>query len=626
MPQGVATGGNFLAPGRARAAGDPTPQSASLLTEDPIRFPVAQALYVRKTGSDNNGGSSVSTSATATGSDGVTDGTRTFMAASGVFDATYVDKLINIVGVGRFRIEEVVGATTLRLSAPTGAAVAGSGKTWNVGGAVLTVGALLGNGNDAVREGDTIYVGAGTYREVITIWVSPRNGANQGLSVVSLIGDVDGVQTGDAGMVRITSYTTNDKTAAADSPTIRFGAGVSFLSFSKLLIDGGQSSSSQVGQSGLVSAAGPTQGGNIQGVATSQYVAFTDCTLLATPRPLQQSSYLVQIGNSYPYPLNWTFDRCIFSLTGGFQSAVRLELATAPGGGADYSLALKFRNCSFSPPAIGVFSISTIGTTGGKPGGITLSNLLCGPVTLSGTGLSGLIPSSITNSIIFGSLAGNAAGSLTEDYNVIIQGSSAPRSNVAVGAHSISDGSYAPLIHYGQEQMWGGLLRMFGEPMAGSPLLGFGNDGTQTAYDLRNNPRPAGGGNALPAVGALERGNTFAKETGTVHTGSNAISATGPAYQDFLLAVASGTTYTLSIYVNYDGSYTGIAPQLSVLNGGEAGVSDQTVTAGGSAGGGWTQIVLASFNPTSNGFVTVRVQANDTSGVSETVFDSFAIS
>jgi hypothetical protein len=102
---------------------------------------------------------------------------------------------------------------------------------------------------------------------------------------------------------------------------------------------------------------------------------------------------------------------------------------------------------------------------------------------------------------------------MIEDYN-LISCVTARSSGPAVGAHSVSNGSYAPLMSLGQERIWGGLLRPFGEPLAGSPLLGFGNGGGQTPYDLYNRPRPAGGG-ALPypAVGALERGNTASQGT-----------------------------------------------------------------------------------------------------------------
>lgn len=601
-------------------AGDPAPLNGGLQTKDPIRFPVAQTLYVRKTGSDNNGGGTNATTPTVTGSDGVTDGSPKFTAASGAFDASYVDKLINIVGVGRFRIEAAPSATQLTLSAPVGPASAGSGKTWNIGGAVQTIGALLGNGNAAVREGDMIYVGAGTYRELITVGVAPRNGASNAAALVSVIGDSDGTKTGDAGMVQVTAYTTDDKTAPATAPLVVLN-GQSFLSFAKLQF---VTASQIVTTSGLTISAAASIAG-----AASQFISFTDCSFFRVGfAATAQQMFLV--GTQPGVPFNWTIDRCNL-LTYGNGGGIRIIFNSGVGGD-DYDGKFTIKNSFMwqlpgsNFPAVTATSFATSAKGGGVVvrnchivGGVGIFTTTTGVISLT---YPCVIYNSVMNSGINVALTGGTIGQLLEDYNLI--NAVTARSSVTAGTHSISDGSYAPLFHFGQELLWGGIVRPFGEPLVGSPLLGFGNDGSQSSYDARNQPRPAGGGNALPAIGALERGNTFAKETGTVHTGSNAISATGPAYQDFLVPVASGTAYTFSVYTNYDGSYTGTAPQLLLLNGTEAGVSDQTVTAGGSAGGGWTQITLAPFTPTANSFVTLRMYSRDTSGVSKVVFDSFA--
>ena len=56
-----------------------------------------------------------------------------------------------------------------------------------------TLGRALGSGSPVVG-GDTVYVGAGTYRETVTVGISPT-------SQVTLIGDVAGAYTGDAGLI-----------------------------------------------------------------------------------------------------------------------------------------------------------------------------------------------------------------------------------------------------------------------------------------------------------------------------------------------------------------------------------------------------------------------------------------
>ena len=72
----------------------------------------------------------------------------------------------------------------------------------------LTVGKAIGASGAA--SGDTIYVGAGTYREVPTITLAPS-------AETRIVADVTGQYTGDAGEVRLTAYTTDDSTAPSSS-------------------------------------------------------------------------------------------------------------------------------------------------------------------------------------------------------------------------------------------------------------------------------------------------------------------------------------------------------------------------------------------------------------------------
>src|SRR3712207_913305 len=69
--------------------------------------------------------------------------------------------------------------------------------------AYLTIGKLLQN----LSAGDTGYIGAGVYRESN---LSPTNSGSSG-SPITIKGDLDGSQTGDAGIVRITG--SNDDNA-----------------------------------------------------------------------------------------------------------------------------------------------------------------------------------------------------------------------------------------------------------------------------------------------------------------------------------------------------------------------------------------------------------------------------
>ena len=61
-----------------------------------------------------------------------------------------------------------------------------------------------------VAAADIVYIGAGVYRERVVMVTSGTSG-----NVISYIGDIDGVQTGDAGSVVISSH---DPLSSAKTP------------------------------------------------------------------------------------------------------------------------------------------------------------------------------------------------------------------------------------------------------------------------------------------------------------------------------------------------------------------------------------------------------------------------
>ena len=139
---------------------------------------------VRKTGANTNGGTSQSV--LATGTDGVTAGTNTLTSVSALFTAGMVGQGINIVvgGVNQLRLVTTYNsATSIVFSGATIASA--SGRTWTVGGSWLTLHNALVNAN-SVAAGDSVYLGAGTYRETTAVAISGSAG-----NVISVIGDVD---------------------------------------------------------------------------------------------------------------------------------------------------------------------------------------------------------------------------------------------------------------------------------------------------------------------------------------------------------------------------------------------------------------------------------------------------
>jgi hypothetical protein len=183
----------------------------------------------------------------------------------------------------------------------------------------------------------------------------------------------------------------------------------------------------------------------------------------------------------------------------------------------------------------------------------------------------------------------------------------------------VSNGSIPPLFELVPPP--GFPLRHPLEPMAGSSLLTWGTTGNPSA-DFRGIPRPSGGASVAGSIGALERANSFARVSSGARTGTYCLEATGPAVQDFKVAVEAQPT-TVSLYVWWDGTYAGTKPSLSVLHGAQCGVADDTEVASGSAST-WEQITL-SFTPTAAGVVTIRLTSSDTNGAGVTRADDAEI-
>ena len=481
-------------------------------------------------------------------------------------------------------------------AAPTLRYVRKTGLDSNGGTSPVDAWLTIGKALTTVADNTIVYVGAGVYREVVTVTVTPSLG-------VSVIGDVDGSKTGDAGIVQWTAYLTNDKTAPSSTSLLNLN-GKSNLAFRNLLLVSGNQA--------VVTAA-----------ATSSSITFTDCSFV---QGFTAATAMVGITGAYNTPLNWLFDRCLFSNSN--KDFITVTLTT--GVGTDYDANVLVQNSVFVGSLGIACNVVNSGTLANKGGGVRVRNCLgVGALGMKTTAsqLSTVYPCAVTNSafLMLGNggtcLNAGTAGQIVEDFN-LIQGVT-PRTNVTIGPHSISDGSYAPLIHFGQELQAGMFGRPFGEPMVGSPLLNFGNDGNQSTYDGLNRPRPTGSATALPAVGALERSNTFVKQTGTVHTGSNAISAAGPAYQDFLIPVDTTAT-TVSVFAQYNATYTGARPKLRLLGNPEIGVTELEAVMQGPSGA-WEQLTLAPFTATANGIVTVRVSSYDTNGGGGAFFDTFAV-
>lgn len=477
-----------------------------------------------------------------------------------------------------------------------------TGSDANSGASAVLAKLTVGGAITAAASNDTIYIGAGVYRERIT---STKTG-------ITLQGDVDGVQTGDAGEVLITGWISGDTTRpATDASTLSLGRD---WKLKKLSIKAG--TLSPVGGKFAVEM---NQSGSTVGSALIQ-----DCNIWG-----DQDNAPLKVTTSFTFSLlNVLVERTFM----GFASDCVVVQVGSSASGADKDVNLIFQNCIMfcygsGNAGGGVCSITGLTNTF-KSGGVKMYNctVLPGHSPVMNTfGTSTSIPCEVKNCLILGwsdtsigaLLKADISGQLVENFNWIVGdagiGSTGVYLNVTPGANTIANESRSIMFSVGQEYLFGLTPRPFFTPVLnGGPALGFGSDASVTlADDFIGRVRPSGGGSASKAVGALERHNTWVRETTTVRTGSNALRSDGPGDQEFDVAV-DATSTTLSVWMRKDTNYTGTAPKFQIRNGTEAGVADTEATMSVAADI-WEQLSL-TFTPTSAGIITVRLLSQDTAG------------
>ena len=475
-----------------------------------------------------------------------------------------------------------------------------------------TIGKALGA--SGISSGDTVYLAPGTYREVVScaltnptaetkIYGDPANAQGFKTSGGVLV-------TG--GDVILSAYTTNDTTAPSASVLLNIN-GKDFLTFQDITFVGGTNTY-------VVDAITTT---------TSDHLTFRRCVWLpAGAINVRAVGYAGQVDTNAAV----LFDSCIFAVNSS-DTITRFSLPTSAV--ADYDCGITFQNCLWvggTNASYGIYVAAT-GANSSKPGGMIVKNCTffggmgrC--LYTADANQSTAIPIQVRSCYLnhsggSGALQATTLGQIIEDYNLILSGT--PRTNVATGANSVSNGSRANMIHVGQNLFTGAAPRALFSPMAGSPLLGFGTDGTySTTTDAWGRPRPAGGNSTSNAVGYLERHDTGAQETSTVRTGSNALVILGPGDHDFQLPVDAQST-TVAVYARYDSTHAATnKPQMSVVNGEECGVSTATATMTAAADT-WEQISL-TFTPARQGIVTIRLISRSAAANGHAYFDDFAVS
>lgn len=461
---------------------------------------------------------------------------------------------------------------------------------------------------DGIASGDTVYIGAGVYREMITVAMTSAT------AETFVIGDVDGSHTGDAGEVRLTNYLTDDTTAPSGGNLIDL-AGCDYLTFKNIVfffITPGY------GTAVLYAYDSP-----------SEHITCSNCAFVMGGAGNTTAQGIQCIGD-VDAPAAWLIDRCWFltiSTTSPFYVApLSSETET-------YDFDFVVQNCLFV--SLGNDAILYVEEGGDTytygPYGIKFLNNICFSAVTTIKNLMDA-PTEITayNNIIFhnSEIGGRAAlhvenetaGSILSDYNYIL--SNLPYFGVTPGAHDVSDGSIAPLVHFGQELIAGLMCRPLGMPTADSPLLGFGNAAGAPTVDLLNRPRPAGG-QITNAIGALERHDTAIREDTTADA-TPGIKIVGPGDHEFQIPI-DATATTISIKARYNAAHdTTNKPQAILLANPSIGVTAETLTMA-AAVDTWETLAFAAQTPSAKGVVRVRLVSRAAAANGIAYFDTFAV-
>ncbi len=468
---------------------------------------------------------------------------------------------------------------------------------------------------NTVAAADTVYVGAGVYRELVTIDTSGTSG-----SIITWTADVDGTNTDDPGLVIISAYA-NELSAATRAACLDLNDGKQWNTFVGFVMAGGTTAVVNDGTAAL---------NNYEGVV------FEDCVLVAGHDDgdvcLQLDFNALVTAPSTGLRLR----RCLFQGAG-------LRFQWSDNATADTDVDIVIESCVF----MGIPGTSTNGAgfywdKGGgadtfQVGGVLITNCLFtnkyyGVYVSDGSDTTNVID--VRNCMfvyLFRALfkSTTSDGALTSNYNTFAA-CQTPLTNVTTGGND-RDTTTDP-------GLWGGLgdyplLRFLGwspfrswEPIRVEDgiddyvhaAIGDANTADAPAFDLYNENRPMHG--IVDDRGAVEGRARPEQETTTVRTGSNALRFEGAGFHDFIIPVSNQST-TVSIYGRFDSNYTGSKPILEVLN--IDGVADQSDIMTGAANA-WEQ-VTATFTPTADGVCRVRIRSQDTSATGEAFFDDLTV-
>jgi hypothetical protein len=537
---------------------------------------------------------------------------QAMVTASGIKNAYSTGDSI-YVGAGIYRETVATALSGAVTASGTHGVTSTSGTTFTDSTAAAFTSGMVGENIEIVAGGSTYLCLITAYTSTSVVTIAPAtamgfpptafSSCSWQVGKVAVIGDVDGYETGQAGQVIPTAYTTNDSSVPSSSILLALAATTN-LSFSLLTL-----------VAGSVNLATSTA------AAAAANYTFIDCgfnTLAGA------GSALSLVSSTTGLALGVTVDRCVVLC--GNANAISVSAATTASGSADYDLLSVVRNSLIISSSVGV-RLSTTGTNTFSPGGLRVygSTIVAstGIFTATALHISTTIPCEAHNNLIIANtgISAATAGQITGSYNVIY--AATPETNYTYGTGDVSNsagtGTYkAPLLELGQSWKWAGVIRQFLAPDgATSPLLGAGSatlTGNYPNADWANRNRPSGGGSANPSVGYAEFHDASVQDTVNYPTGqTSSAKMTGPGDTDIWVPVDAVST-TIAIQLRQGSGYTGTTYATATIEAqGELGVVTQIVTCSSTLSA-WQTLTFSAITASKAGWVKVRISSYDTSG------------
>lgn len=464
---------------------------------------------------------------------------------------------------------------------------------------------------NTVAAADTVYIGAGVYREIVTM-DTPGSSGNQ----ISFIADVGGEQTGDAGLVIISAYA-NETSIASRTACIDLN-GHEFITWSGFSMVGGTTAV-------ILSS--------VAGNHSFEGVIAEDCAIVAGQEAVDLALSLDINQGATPTTTGLIIRRCI--ILGS------VKILWDENASADVNMKMAIENCLFLGQAQAstaryciYWNLVTADTF--AVGGLDVTNcVFWGDYrgVYVEHGASTTYPIDVRNSVfMYCQTALNKEtsndGALTSGYNTFLT-CGTDYTNVSTGTNDRPTNNrgvqmFGGLGDFMLHTYWGWSPYRFFEPITNADdtyinhVIGDADTAVAPATDLYNEARPMYG--TVDDRGPIEARARPKEESTNYRTAVAALRFDGAGFHDILLPVDAFST-TVTVVGRYDSSYGGTLPQLKVIN--IPGVADQTDTMVAAAN--TDETLSVTFNPTSKGVARIRFVSNDTSATGESFFDDLDV-